>query len=203
MSEVVASKAIKRNKYNICRTWHGWISKDVLHITSSSGARRRKIWHFPIIRNAGKEMFFKNTTVTADCWTVIPAKQEKDPYGRILRQCKQSKKFLHRHQPGEVVYLKGRWAYLHCHVPGESSFYVSFDSDETIFEGPLINVPGGHFQYQDWEVTLSKSTWAVVRKAHADSNGRVRNFIEALHIWGEPDIEEVASAVRRGTFGRS
>ncbi|MEZ4103973.1 MAG: hypothetical protein R3B60_01670 [Candidatus Paceibacterota bacterium] len=69
VSDLVASDATKKNQKKICHTWDGWVSKGVLHVTSRSGARRREIWHFDVEKNAGRLLFFKNTTGTADCWT--------------------------------------------------------------------------------------------------------------------------------------
>lgn len=195
LAKVIASGATKKQQYNIYHTWYGWVSKEVLHVTSKSGARRRSIWHFGIEKNAGRNIMFKNTTSTADCWTVIPAEQETDPYERLLRLCKQSKKVLHRHNVGERVDFSGRWAHLYCHVPGRSSSTLVTDSDEDIQKGEMVCVPGGYFRYYDWEASLSKATWAVVRGAQADSNGYVWKSISALHIWGNPDVEEVTKAV--------
>ena len=195
LAKAINSAATKKDKCKLYYTWKGWVTKDVLHIISGSGARRRPIWHFDIKKNTGREMFFKNTIGTADCWTVIPAEQEADPYERLLRLCKQSKKVLHRHNVGERVDFSGRWAHLYCHVPGRSSSTLITDSDEDIQKGRMVCVPGGYFRYYDWEASLSKATWAVVRGAQADSNGYVWKSINALHIWGNPDVEEVTKAV--------
>lgn len=65
--EAVANcnEATKENKTNLCHTWWGWVSKGVLHVVSSSGARSREIWHFDVRKNARGRIFFKNTTGSA------------------------------------------------------------------------------------------------------------------------------------------
>ncbi len=73
---LVATGATKKNQANLYHTWYGWVSKDILHITSRSGAARRKIWHFKIEREGGKNLMLKNTTRIADCWTKTVGENE-------------------------------------------------------------------------------------------------------------------------------
>jgi len=196
VAQVIKAGATRSKQYNIHHTWYGWVTKDVLHVVSQSGAKRREIWHFDIEKNAGREVYFKNTTGTADCWLVIPAGWEADPYIRLLRLCKQSKKVLHRHQVGDEVFLSGTWAHLYCHVPGRSSTTLVTDSTEEVVKGELLKEGNmSHFESRTWEVSLKEASWAVVRGARADSNGRVHDYISELHIWGNPDVEAVARAV--------
>ncbi len=195
VEKMVAAGATKSNQFNFYHTWWGWVSKDVLHITSTSGARRRSIWHFGVEKNSDRELFLKNTTGTADCWTQIAPHMEQDPYERILRMCRQSKKILHRHQPGERVEFSGQLANLYCHVPGRSSSSLKTDSMEEIRKEKIIESSDSQFTRQPWEASLSEATWAVVYESRADHNGRVDRYIKALHIWGEPNVEEVAKAV--------
>lgn len=195
--EIVASlikqSATKQNQKNIYHTWYGWVSKDVLHVVSTSGARRREIWHFGVEKNKGRQLLFKNTTGTADCWTVVHPEDEPDPYERILRICGSSKKSLFRHKPGEVVEFSGRWENLHCHYPNGVSCTVVHNSSEVIVEGEYTHGRNWH-RHKDWSVVLEHATWALVLSEYADRDGRVSASIGEMHVWGNPDPAAIATA---------
>ncbi len=125
----------KNNQINISHTWYGWTSKGVLHVTSTSGARRHEIWHFDIEKNAGKNMFFKNTTGTADCWTKSAGnnKLEKfvmsiDPLVRV----DYVKEIHHK------MYQRGSNC-SHSTYRGGNWWYITTDGQESIIsESPRV-----------------------------------------------------------------
>lgn len=88
--ELVAAQATKNNQNNFYHTWYGWVSKNTLHITSKSGARRKEIWHFGVDDHQGKNLMLRNTTGTADCWTKSAGENELEklvfglnPYAKV------------------------------------------------------------------------------------------------------------------------
>jgi len=74
--------ATKEQPANIVHTWDGWVSKNVLHVVSRSGARAKDIWHFPLDKCQGATLFFKNSTGTAYCYT---RPGPKDDFEAVLR----------------------------------------------------------------------------------------------------------------------
>lgn len=64
-SVAILEGATKKNQKNLIHTWYGWVSKDVMHITSKSGAVNREIWHFAIKEYRGGHLYFVNKTSTA------------------------------------------------------------------------------------------------------------------------------------------
>lgn len=201
---LVSNNATKEEQYNFCHTWWGWVSKGVLHITSQSGARARDIWHFGLKEKAGSTLFLKNTTGIADCWTTRPAHAEKDPYERILRMCKVSKKALIRHQIGEEKTFSGSWGTVGNHVPNACSEVPVLNSKSQVEWFNRHERPNSHYVTEDWSVTIPghKGSYLVIVQHLTDRNATITTTIKELHIWGAPDVQLIDNICCGNVYGR-
>lgn len=196
LNDVVSAVAngTRENPTNFYHTWYGWVSKGVLHVKSTSGARAREIWHFGIGQGTGSDLILKNTTGTAFCYTQASPEQETDPLRRALRLLSLPTTIVHRHNSGEVVELKGTWAHVDCNAHSAVSSILKTDATDSITEGKLRKGPG-YYEEQDWLVQLTNATYAVVVGHSTDCDARISRRIWEIHLWGEADTAPVIKIV--------
>lgn len=193
---VAATGATKNAPANLHHTWWGWVNHEVLHIVSRSGARKQDFWVFSLVEHSERDIFFKNTTATADVWTVKSAAQEKDPLRRVLRELRLSQKIIHLHPEGEKVEFSGTAANVWCHVRNARTQKFVSSTGQPVVKGkyrpPETNM--SHYHEEDWSTSQSTG-WAVVLGAVTDGDSRVYNSIFSIHVWGKnpnvPVIEKV------------
>jgi len=194
-------EATKSNQKNFFHTWWGWISKDILHVTSGSGARCREIWHFPLNKNSGRNMFFKNTTGVADCWTQPSAIQEPDQFKRVMKLCNLPISLLHKHEIGEVVTVYGQLANLDCNVRGKVSVNFYSNSGVKPEYGKMEKTPGGYYYEILWEKTVhGEEGWVIVAGEKTDSSARISNYVQEIHVWGNPSSEDFSDKLVKLVF---
>ncbi len=198
--EVVAELVAKQatgidSKTAAYHTWDGWVRGGVLFLTSRSGARRKEGWKFGVSENSGRTLCLKNTASAADCWVLPAAAEETDPLSRVLRFCGWSQK-INIHKDGEVVKLSGRYENLYHHSPNKKSTKIITSSPEDVIKGEERRDSNlSHSWWYDWEAHLSNATWSITLGERTDSSARIYRFVEAIHIWGNPDVKKMAEVI--------
>ena len=115
--------------------------------------------------------------------------------GKVISFCGWSQK-ISIHREGEVIKLSGRYENLYHHSCNKKSLKIVTSSPEEVTKGERRRDSNlSHSWYYDWEATLSNSTWAIVLGERSDSGGGVSRFIEAVHIWGNPDVKKMAEVI--------
>lgn len=135
------SGATKEKQANIVHTWDGWVSKNILHVTSRSGARAKDIWHFDVEKCQGATLFFKNTTGTAYCYT---RPGPKDEFEAVLRGLNPRVTFEYVSAINTEMYTRGTGC---NHDTGHGSWYSVLSDGEVTVTHPAGRVEHHSNQY--------------------------------------------------------
>lgn len=114
---------------------------------------------------------------------------------KVLSFCGWSQK-ISIHKEGEVVKLSGRYENLYHHSCNKKSVKIITSSPEEVIKGEERRDSNlSHSWWYDWEASLSNATWAIVLGERTDGNARISRFVEAIHIWGNPDVKKMAEVI--------
>lgn len=136
----IARIGTKGSPAQLMHTWFGWISNQVLHIRSKSGARCRDIWHFDVASNVGKFLIFKNTTSQAYCYT------REGPQNALEAEVSPLRRFQIEYVDAIDVEMKSRGDWCKHYESRETRWYnIVADGNATLVRAAAQ--VGGDHQY--------------------------------------------------------
>ncbi len=205
VAEITAASATKKKKYNFFHNWHGWVSKQILHVVTTSGAATRPIWHFPLVENAGKRLMLKNTTGEAYVYTRPGAQNVLE---EVAMGMSQHCRFEQQLVLDTELQTRGTGC-GHCTDNRPYWFVVLTDGKiELLREGPKGRHAGANYKYECTEgadtVRVTGGTYAAQIDVHQWGSGAVPIKVVATpqadlaHIAKILKAEEVT---RRLSFG--
>lgn len=204
---VQVAGATKSKKHNFFHNWHGWVSKEVLHVVTTSGAATRPIWHFPLAENAGKRLILMLKNTTGEAYVYIrPGAQnvlEEVALG-MSQHCRFERQLV------LDVELQTRGTGCgHCTDNRPYWFVVLTDGEiELLREGPKGCHAGANYKYECPEgadtVRVKGGTYAIQIDVHQWRSGAVPKKVVTTPQANLAHVAKILQAeemTRRLSFG--
>jgi hypothetical protein len=132
---------------------------------------------------------------------IAPAAQvtvgSNDPFLKLLETVGLNRSHLKRHEPGEVVMVEGTWINFngYCNVTNALTLGLKTDESVTLTYEDVEDRRYSRYERHPWSATLSKATYAVVCGYGAGQTGYISPYIDCVHIWGQPEVGQVAKVI--------